>query len=196
MASLPPLLAKRTQRIASRRKRGSKRQAKAQRRVAMLRARQARIRKDWAHRATTGIARQYGTVVVERLRTQNMTKSARGTIDAPGTNVAQKRGLNRAILNVGWHQIETMLAYKAFQLIKVNPAYSSQTCAVCGCVDRRSRKNQSVFLCTACGHIDNADTNAASVIPNRGNTTVLGVKGSCSKHPVEALTSSLEIPVL
>lgn len=189
-------LAKRAQRIASRRKSGSRRQAKAQRRVAMLRARQARIRKDWAHRTTTGIARQYGTVIVERLRTQNMTKSAAGTIDAPGTNVAAKRGLNRAILNVGWHQIETMLAYKAHKLIKVNPAFSSQTCAVCGCVDRRSRKNQSVFLCTACGHIDNADCNAASVILSRGNTAVLDVKGSCSKHPVEASTSSLEIRLL
>lgn len=189
-------LAKRAQRIASRRKRGSRRQAKAKKRVAMLFARQACVRRDWAHRATTGIARQYGTVVVERLRTQNMTKSAAGTLDVPGTNVAQKRGLNRAILNIGWHQIETMLAYKAHKLIKVNPAYSSQTCAVCGNVDNRSRKNQASFVCSACGHFDNADTNAASVILSRGNTAVLDVKGSCVRHPGEASTSSLEIPVL
>ena len=156
-------------RKASRRKRNSKRQSIAKAHVARLAARQARIRKDWAHRATTAIARQYGTVVVEKLRTKNMTASASGTIDAPGKNVAQKRGLNRAILNVGWHQIEAMLAYKAGRLIRVNPAYTSQTCQSCGTVDSKSRKNQSAFCCTACGFADNADRNAAVAILNRGN---------------------------
>ena len=160
---------RKAQRIASRRKRGSVRYAKAQRRVAALAARQARIRKHWAHEATTQIARRYGTVVVERLRTKNMTASASGTIAEPGRNVAQKRGLNRAILNVGWHQIETMLLYKAHRLVKVNPAFSSQTCASCGTVDSRSRKNQAAFVCTSCGHKDNADRNAAVVILHRVN---------------------------
>lgn len=108
--------------------------------------------------------------MVERLRTKSMTASATGTIAEPGRNVAQKRGLNRAILNVGWHQIETMLLYKAHRLVKVNPAFSSQTCASCGTVDSRSRKNQAAFVCTACGHRDNADRNAAVVILHRGNT--------------------------
>lgn len=161
---------RKAQRIASRRKRGSVRHAKAQRRVAALRAKQSRVRKHWAHEATTQIARRYGTVVIERLRTKNMTASASGTIAEPGRNVTQKRGLNRAILNVGWHQIETMLLYKAHRLVKVNPAFSSQTCASCGTVDSRSRKNQSQFCCTSCGHRDNADRNAAVVILHRGNT--------------------------
>lgn len=184
------------QRIASRRKRGSARHAKAQRRVAKLKAKQARIRKHWAHTATTDICRRYGTVVVERLRTKNMTASAAGTIAAPGRNVAQKRGLNRAILNVGWHQIEVMLLYKAGNLIKVDPAYSSQTCGSCGATDSRSRKNQSSFCCTACGHRDNADRNAAVVILNRGNTP--GVE-PCHWAGVEARTihgNPLEIPDL
>lgn len=187
---------RKARRIASRRKRGSVRHAKANRRVAKLAARQARIRKHWAHAATTDICRRYGTVVVERLRTKNMTASAAGTVDAPGRNVAQKRGLNRAILNVGWHQIETMLAYKAGNLIKVNPAYSSQTCGSCGATDSRSRKNQASFVCTSCGHRDNADRNAAVVILNRGNTP--GVE-PCHRAGVEAHTIhglSLKIPAL
>ena len=161
---------RRAQRTVSRRKRGSRRWAKAQRRVAALKARQARARKHWAHETTTAIARRYGGVVIERLRTKNMTRSGKGTTEAPGVRVAQKRGLNRAILNVGWHQIETMLAYKVARLVKVDPAYSSQTCASCGTVDSRSRKSQAIFVCTACGHRDNADRNAAVVILNRGNT--------------------------
>lgn len=176
---------RKAQRIASRRKRGSVRHAKANRRVCKLKARQARIRKHWAHTATTDICRRYGTVVVERLRTKNMTASAAGTIEAPGRNVAQKRGLNRAILNVGWHQVETMLAYKAGNLIKVNPAYSSQACGSCGATDSRSRKNQASFVCTACGHRDNADRNAAVVILSRGNTP--GVE-PCQWAGVEAQT--------
>ena len=159
---------RKAQRTVSRRQRGSKRWAKAQRRVAKLRARQARARKHWAHEVTTDITRRYGGVVVERLRTKNMTRSARGTLEAPGRRVAQKRGLNRAILNAGWRQIETMLAYKAARFAKVDPAYSSQTCAPCGAVDSRSRKNQAEFVCTACGHRDNADRNAAVVILDRG----------------------------
>ncbi len=84
--------------------------------------------------------------------------------------VVRKRGLNRAILNVGWQRIETMLAYKAARFVKVDPAYTSQTCASCGTVDRRSRESQASFVCTACGHRDNADRNAAINILNRGNT--------------------------
>lgn len=161
---------RKAQRVASRRKRGSNRWRKAINRAAKLKAKQTRARKHWAHEATTDIAKQYGTVVVEKLRTSAMTKSAKGTVENPGRNVGAKTGLNRSILNIGWHRIETMLAYKCARLIKVNPAYTSQTCASCGAVDSRSRKSQAVFVCTSCGHRDNADRNAAVVILNRGNT--------------------------
>lgn len=150
---------RKAQRIASRRKRGSKRHEIAQKRVAKLRAKQARVRKHWAHETTTDICRKFGTVVIERLRTKDMTKSG-----------PRKRGLNRAILNVGWHQIEAMLFYKAARVIKVNPAYTSQTCSECGAVDSKSRKNQASFVCTSCGHHANADHNAAINILNRGIT--------------------------
>jgi putative transposase len=162
--------ARRAQRIAGRRKRGSARHRKAQKRVAALRAKQARVRKHWAHETTTDITRRFGTIVIERLRTQNMTASASGTVANPGKNVAQKRGLNRSILNVGWHQIETMLFYKANRVVKVDPRHTSQTCSACGAVDSRSRESQARFACTACGHRDNADRNAALNILQRGNT--------------------------
>lgn len=181
-------LQRKAQRIASRRKRGSKRHAKAQARARSIQAKKARIRKDWAHRLTTDISRQYGTVAIEKLRASSMTKSAKGTIESPGNNVAQKRGLNRVILNAGWHKIETMLAYKAFRFVKVNPAYSSQTCAPCGHVDKQSRKSQASFICTSCGHRDNADRNAAVVILQRGSTALLDVEG-CGYAPAEASTA-------
>lgn len=181
-------LHRRVQRKAARRKRGSTRHRRMIARAAKIKARQARIRKDWAHRTTTDIALRSGVVVVEKLRTKNMTATAKGTIDAPGVNVAQKRGLNRAILNVGWYQLETMLAYKTKysggELIKVNPAYTSQTCPACGCINKLSRKSQAVFSCLECNHTDNADFVAATNIKNRGNTAVLDVEGSCNSYLV------------
>lgn len=180
--------ARKAQRIASRRKRGSRRQAKAQRRVASIRAKQARVRKHWAHVATTEICRKFGTVVIERLSTKNMTKSASGTMENPGKNVAQKRGLNRAILNVGWYQIETMLYYKANRLAKVDPRFTSQTCSCCGAADSRSRKSQASFVCSACGFRANADHNAALNILHRGNTPVVELQVAVASkrklHPV------------
>ena len=179
---------RRAQRKAAKRVRGSHRWRRAIKRAAELKARQARIRKHWAHETTTTICRQFGTLVIEKLKTRDMTGSAKGTVDNPGTNVAQKAGLNRAILNVGWHQIETLLAYKANRLVKVDPRHTSQTCSECGHVDPLSRKNQAAFTCTACGVSLNADRNAAINILRRGNTAVLDVEERQSAAPCEAST--------
>jgi putative transposase len=183
---------RKAQRIASRRKRGSSRCRKAQRRVAALSAKRARIRKHWAHETTTEIARKFGTVVIERLRTKDMTKSANGTIAEPGKNVAQKRGLNRAILNVGWHQIETMLFYKAHMVVKIDPRHTSQTCSCCGSVDSRNRESQASFVCCACGYRANADQNAAINILQRWNTPFV----EPARQAVKRELPLVEIPAL
>ena len=60
------------------------------------------------------------------------------------------------------------MAYKAGALVKVDPAYTSQTCAVCQHVDKANRKTQAVFKCTACGHTANGDHNAAINILAKG----------------------------
>lgn len=179
---------RRAQRVVSRRTRGSNRWRRVIKRAAGLKARQACIRKHWSHETTTKICRKFGTVVIEKLKTRNMTGSAKGTVEAPGAKVAQKAGLNRSILNIGWHQIERILAYKANHLIKIDPRHTSQTCSACGHVDPLSRKNQAVFTCTACGVSLNADHNAASNILRRGNTAVLGVEVGQSAAPCEAST--------
>jgi putative transposase len=98
---------------------------------------------------------------VEKLKVKNMSASAKGTTDEPGRNVAAKSGLNRSILDQGWSMFANMLGYKLAErggaLRFVNPAYTSQTCPECGVVDTASRRRQSEFVCTACGHADNAD---------------------------------------
>ena len=96
-----------------------------------------------------------------------MTRSSQGDIESPGTNVAQKRGLNRAILAQGWAELARMLGYKLTErggtLVKVPPAHTSQRCATCGEIDADSRHGR-VFRCTTCGHAADADVNAAQNI--------------------------------
>ncbi|HUW63140.1 MAG TPA: transposase [Spirochaetia bacterium] len=48
----------------------------------------------------------------------------------------------------------------------VVPAYSSQECSKCGCVDKENRSGK-VFKCKRCGHTEDADINAAKNIRKR-----------------------------
>lgn len=99
---------------------------------------------------------------VEDLNVAGMTRSARGTGESPGRNVAQKAGLNRAILAQGWGLFVARLGYKARGRIRfVDARYTSQRCSACGHVAAESRESQASFRCVACGFACNADLNAA-----------------------------------
>ncbi|WP_241776109.1 RNA-guided endonuclease InsQ/TnpB family protein [Streptomyces exfoliatus] len=136
-------------------------------RIAGLRAKAKRRALDWQHKTTTHIARTYGTVVVEALTITNMVKSAKGTIEEPGKNVAQKSGLNRSVHAEAWGRTVTMLAYKTAQyggtLHKVPAPGTSQRCSACGFTTPGNRESQAVFVCKNpdCGWSGNADHNAA-----------------------------------
>lgn len=160
------------QRVLTRRRKGSNRWKHQKSRVNRIHTKIANTRKDQLHKVSLDLARRFGTVVVEALKTKNMTASAAGTVEEPGRNVAQKSGLNRAILDKGWHMFETMLAYKLAErggtLVKVNPAFTSQTCAECGTISKANRESQADFECVSCGHAAHADLNAARNILRAG----------------------------
>ena len=135
--------------------------------IKQLRARATRRAADWQHKTTTAIAAQYGTVVVEQLNITNMVKSARGTIEEPGKNVAQKSGLNRSISQEAWGRTVAMLTYKTARnggtLVKVPAPNTSRRCSACGFITPGSREDQATFVCKNpdCGWEGNADHNAA-----------------------------------
>ncbi|GAA1659489.1 RNA-guided endonuclease TnpB family protein [Nonomuraea maheshkhaliensis] len=160
------------QRDLARKKRGSTRRRKSVARVAALHAKVRRQRLDTAHKAALALVRAYDVIVHEDLRIANMTRSASGTIAAPGRNVAAKAGLNRSILDAGWGVFLQVLAHKAEsagrELIAVNPAGTSRTCARCGHRAKDNRVTQASFACTACGHAAHADVNAAVNILRAG----------------------------
>jgi putative transposase len=113
---------------------------------------------------------------VEALDVRAMTRSAGGTVEQPGTGVAQKRGLNRAIMQSGWGQLVARMERKAFGRVeKVPAAYTSQRCSACGHVAPGNRKSQAVFECEACdaGRC-NADVNAARNIAAGRSVTARG----------------------
>lgn len=182
---------RKAQRVLARRKKGSVRRGKQKARVAALWARERRARNDWLHRISTDISRRFGLVAIEALKIKGMTASAAGTPADPGTGVAQKRGLNRSILEQGWGTFERQLAYKlettGGALIRVPASYTSQTCSSCGAVDAESRESQAVFRCVHCGHEAHADTNAALEILRRSTSAQL-VEGA-HQRPREARTT-------
>ena len=88
------------------------------------------------HKVPTRWSDSHAPIVLEGLRIGNMTRSAKGTVEKPGRNVAQESGLNRSILDQGWGGFAEMLDYKLAQrgarLVLVPPQYSSQECSECG----------------------------------------------------------------
>jgi putative transposase len=131
-----------------------------------------RKRSQSLHVASHHYAKNHGVIVVEALNITSMSATARGSVAHPGTNVRQKAGLNRAIRDAAWGRFIAMLKYKVVPLggsvVEVPAHHSSQTCSACGVVDAASHRSQASFVCTACGHTDNADVNAARVLLARG----------------------------
>jgi putative transposase len=142
----------------------------------------ANCRQNFLHQHSTEISKNHAVIVVEDLKVSNMSRSASGTIDEPGRNVAQKSGLNKAILDQGWGMFRTFLEYKQLwrggELVAVKPHSTSQTCAECGYVSRENRVSQAVFSCVICGHADHADVNAARNILAAGLVERLNACGS------------------
>jgi putative transposase len=188
----------RAQRSVSRKKKGSKNHAKAKVRVANIHRKVRRQRDHFVHNLSAYYAKNHGTVILERLKIKNMTRSASGTVEDPGTNVRQKSGLNRGILDSGWGKLHWQLDYKLTwtggRTLEEDPPYGSQTCSVveCGHVDQASRISQSVFCCTKCGHREHADTNAAKVYKTRALNRS-GLLGEATGLPVRRTKKQLRV---
>ena len=162
----------RLQRELSRTERGSRRQEKALKRLRAHDAKTRRIRTDIIHQVTSEIAKNHRVIVIENLNVAGMTATARGTAETPGRNVAQKAGLNGAILDRRWGQFRVVAAYKAARrggtLFTVPAPDTSRTCPSCHTTDAASRRSRDLFRCVACGEEGHADVVAAKEIRRRG----------------------------
>jgi putative transposase len=125
-------------------------------------------RRDFHHKTARTLVDRYDAIALEDLHVDNMTASARETVQAPGRNVAAKAGLNRSILDAGWSQFTRILVAKAEsagrRVVLVHPGYTSIDCHVCG--TRCSRPRQEAAVCPTHGELD-ADLNGARNIATR-----------------------------
>lgn len=153
----------------ARKRKGSIRYRRLTKRIAKAHQDVANARRDFIHKQTTALVTSCSVIATEKLRVSNMTRSARGTVDKPGSRVRQKAGLNREILSASFSQTHLLLAYKAneagcrLHLCDTSTLKPSQRCAKCWAVKPKTLA-QRVHVCAQCGHVADRDRNAASVM--------------------------------
>jgi putative transposase len=139
--------------------------------VAKAYAKAQRRSENWARHTAIEIVARYGVIALEDLKLTNMTKSAKGTKEAPGKGVAQKRALNRSLQDAALSRLAYWICIKAEEagrrVWKVNAKDSSRECIGCGHTEAANRC-RTRFRCRKCGHQEHADVNAAQVIAARG----------------------------
>ncbi|WP_026211039.1 RNA-guided endonuclease InsQ/TnpB family protein [Gallibacterium anatis] len=144
--------------------------------IAKLHHKIANCRKDFLHQTSSKISKNHAMIYIEDLQVANMSKSAKGTAEQHGKNVAAKSGLNRAILDQSWFEFRRQLDYKTqWQggfLVAVPPQNSSRTCPCCGHISKENRQTQAHFECVECGYTENADVVGAMNVLARGRAIV------------------------
>ena len=134
---------------------------RAQQQKARYQAKVANQRKDYLHKLTTALVRQYDVIVIEDLKAKNLQKN---------------HCLAKAIANASWYQFRTMLAYKCTwygkRLVVVKPNYTSQICSYCGYHSGPKPLQIREWTCPNCGTHHDRDINAAVNILHQGLNAV------------------------
>ena len=146
---------RRASRAHSRKAPGSANRRKSAARLARIHARVANVRADALHKATSGLAARYETVVAEDLNVAGMTRNrrlARALAD-------QGFGLARRMLcyKMTWHGGRLVLAGRWFP--------SSKMCSGCGAVKAKLPLSERTYRC-GCGLVTGRDVNAAANLLN------------------------------
>ena len=194
---------RKAQQSLSRKEKFSNNWHKAKSRVQRIHSHIADARNDFLHKVSTVISKNHAMVAVEDLKVRNMSKSAAGSVEEPGTNVSAKSGLNKSILDQGWgefhRQLEYKLAWNGGTLVKVSPQNTSRTCPECGHVSGENRRSQASFKCVKCGFEQNADLVGAVNILRAGHARIacqVSLSGGQQQEPTEALKGVVGIPFL
>ena len=185
---------KRYQKRLSKQKKGSKQREKTKAKIARSHKKISNIRLDFCHKTSKAMVSEESTKVIifEDLKTKNMTRKPKAKPNENGgwdrNKARAKAGLNKSILDKGWHKLEELTKYKAYRagkaFFKVPAHHTSQECADCDHIHPSNRKSQELFICESCGHTDNADKNAAGVIKKRAIKLILDSGTELSKRGV------------
>lgn len=160
-------------------KKGVKEQSKGYQKqklvVAKLHEKVANQRRDFLHKVSTTIVKQYDTVVLEDLNIKGMV---------------QNRCLSRAISDVGWRSFEAFIRYKCEwqgknfeQIGRFEP--SSRICSNCGHHKGELLLSEREWICVKCHTKHDRDQNAAINIRNFGLSKIFRV----GTHPLNVNAS-------
>ena len=159
------------QRRLSKKKPGSKNFAKAKVKLGKAHAQVVDARKDWNHKTTTRLVKEFDVVCIEDLNVRGMTRSARGK------GRKAKAGLNRKVLEQSFAEIRRLLEYKSRdcggEVVAIDRFFpSSKTCSSCGYINEFLTLSQRFWTCTSCGEHHDRDINAALNIQAAGLAVV------------------------
>ena len=175
----------------SRKEKGSANRAKARIKVAVAHRKIRETRKDSQHKYALALIRENQTITVEQLRVSGLARA--------GAKGSRGRGLRKSVHDASWGQFLRILTEKGAEhgrtIIGIDPAYTSQTCAVCGVIDGPKPLNVRVWAC-GCGAVLDRDYNAATnLLVAAGQAETINDCGGnlrlalASAVPVEAVTT-------
>ncbi|GII23050.1 RNA-guided endonuclease InsQ/TnpB family protein [Planosporangium mesophilum] len=158
------------QRALARKEKDSKNRAKARAKVTAAHRKVREARLDHAHNLALRLVSENQTITVEALNVRGLARS--------GAKGRRGAGLRRSVHDAGWGQFLRVLTVKAAEygrsVLAVDPAYTSQSCGVCGRLDGPKPLSVRVWTCAGCGTTLDRDYNAATnILVAAGQTTGL-----------------------
>jgi putative transposase len=142
--------------------------AKKSKRVRNIHAKIANRRKDFLHKESTKLAKEYGLIVIG---------------DVSSLKLAQT-GMAKSVMDAGWSDFKRMIEYKshlrAGRVLEVSEYLTTQTCSTCGTLPSSRPKGIAglgirEWTCSDCGTVHDRDTNAAkNILRSRLATLVAG----------------------
>jgi len=143
------------QRSLERKKTGGRNHRKELLKVQRQHAHVANQRRDFAHKLSFTLVKDYDVIGVENLKISNMVRN---------------KHLSKSILDAGWGLFTVLLTSKAAragrEVMFVNPAYTSKTCSQCGALFEHLTLADRWVEC-GCGLSLDRDHNAAINILKR-----------------------------
>ena len=132
---------------------------KQRRKLARLHERLANMRRGFLHHISHQLATNYDIIIFEDIKIRDLVSKRR------------RLHLSKYIYDAGWNTLINLTTYKArlhgSQVIKVNPAYTTQTCSSCGHKVPKSLHDR-IHKCPFCGATLDRDYNASINILKRG----------------------------
>jgi putative transposase len=163
------------QKRVSRKKKGSKNKQKVQSQLSRFQHKIAVQREAYQWQVAKKIVKKSDAIAIEDLNIAGMIKRCKPKHDIKTgrflkNGQSAKRALNRLIADASWYSLTQKIEYMAAKsgkiVLRVNPRHTSQQCSVCQHIDPANRDGEK-FLCTNCGHVDDANFQAALNIKNK-----------------------------